>query len=91
MKRMFMLAALFTLLGSRAALAEAPAEARHPNLRQAHADLEKAIESIGKAQVANKFQLKGHAAKAKALIEQAKKEIEAAAVAADQAKALEQK
>lgn len=57
--------------------------ARHPNLAAAQTFMEKAIEKISAAQVANEFDMKGHAAKAKALLDQAYVQIKLAAEAAN--------
>lgn len=56
---------------------------RHPNLAAAQRFLDQAYEKIKAAQEANEFDLGGHAAKAKELIEQADKEIKEAAEAAN--------
>jgi hypothetical protein len=57
---------------------------RHPNLEAAQKHLDMAWEKIQAAQQANEFDLGGHAAKAKDLIDQADKEIKEAARAANQ-------
>ncbi len=54
------------------------AAADHPNLRAAHELVQKAIVSIGEAQKANHFDMKGHAAKAKELLHQAEGELKIA-------------
>jgi outer membrane murein-binding lipoprotein Lpp len=51
---------------------------RHPNLARAHREVEAAVEHLTKAQQANEFDLGGHAAKAKALLDQANAEIKQA-------------
>lgn len=56
---------------------------RHPNLVAAQQFAEEAIGKISEAQKANDFDMKGHAAKAKALLEQAIEEIRLAAQAAN--------
>jgi len=56
---------------------------RHPNLAAAQAFIEKAIAKVSAAQVANEFDMQGHAAKAKALLDQAYGEIKLAAEAAN--------
>jgi hypothetical protein len=54
----------------------------HPNLMAAHNHVKEAFEKISAAQKANEFDMDGHAAKAKDLLEQAEKEITLAAEAA---------
>ncbi len=56
---------------------------RHPNLAAAQTFIEKAIARVSAAQVANEFDMGGHAAKAKALLDQAYTEIKLAAEAAN--------
>ena len=58
-------------------------KARHPNLAAAQTFIEKAIEKVSAAQVANEFDMNGHAAKAKTLLDQAYAEIKLAAEAAN--------
>jgi hypothetical protein len=76
------------ILGIGAALALATAGAMagptagHPNLKAAHNHVKEAMEKITAAQKANEFDMEGHAAKAKDLLEQAEKEIGQAAEAA---------
>jgi hypothetical protein len=65
-------------LSSGVALAKGPL-AGHPNLKAAHHHVKQAIEKVTAAQVANEFDMEGHAAKAKELLEQAEKEIGQAA------------
>ena len=48
---------------------------RHPNLTGAHGDLVAAQKRVTAAQVAHEYKLGGHAAKAKALIDQAEAEL----------------
>ncbi len=55
---------------------------RHPNLVAARQFAEAAIDKISEAQRANNFDMKGHAARAKALLEQAIEEINLAEQAA---------
>lgn len=57
--------------------------ARHPNLAAAQTLIEKAINKVSAAQVANEFDMEGHAAKAKSLLDQAYVEIKLAAQAAN--------
>ena len=54
----------------------------HPNLQAAHNHVKQAIMKIDAAQKANEFDMEGHAAKAKDLLDQAEKEIAQAAQAA---------
>jgi hypothetical protein len=60
--------------------------ARHPNLAEAQTAIENAMGKISAAQAANEFDMNGHAAKAKALLEQAYVEIKLAAEAANATK-----
>ena len=59
---------------------------RHPNLAAAQNLIEKAIHKISEAQTANEFDMNGHAAKAKALLDDAYREIKQAAEAANRNK-----
>ncbi len=52
---------------------------RHPNLARAQKEVAAAFNSISAAQRANEFDLAGHAAKAKELLEQANRELKQAA------------
>jgi len=52
---------------------------RHPNLAAAQRHLDMAFEKIQAAQAANEWDLAGHAAKAKELIDQASRELKQAA------------
>jgi hypothetical protein len=61
-------------------------KARHPNLAQAQIFVEKAIGKVSAAQVANEFDMDGHAARAKGLLQQAYDEIKLAALAANKNK-----
>jgi F0F1-type ATP synthase membrane subunit b/b' len=69
------------------AVAQKPAENvnpnRHPNLAAAQRACDHAYEKIVEAQQANEFDLSGHAAKAKELIEQASQELKQAAQTAN--------
>ena len=56
---------------------------RHPNLAAAQALIRDAIAKITEAQKANNYDMKGHAARAKELLEQASHEIWLAAQAAN--------
>ena len=55
----------------------------HPNLKKAHNKIKEAQALISAAQVANEFDMDGHAAKAKELLDQAEREIAQAAMAAN--------
>ena len=72
------------------ALAQAPARnvsaGRHPNLAAAQRLSQQAFEKITAAQQANEFDMEGHAAKAKQLLEEANNELRAAATAANKNK-----
>ncbi|MGO8943281.1 MAG: hypothetical protein ACLQJ7_06365 [Syntrophobacteraceae bacterium] len=56
---------------------------RHGNLRAAQKFIERAISKITAAQVANEYDMEGHAARAKELLDQAYDEIKLAALAAN--------
>jgi hypothetical protein len=58
-------------------------ERRHPNLADAQRFIEQAIAKVSAAQVANEFDMGGHAAKAKDHLARAYDEIKLAARAAD--------
>jgi len=55
----------------------------HPNLRAAEKLINNAIVKITDAQKANEWDMNGHAAKAKALLDEAKTEVKLAAEAAN--------
>jgi hypothetical protein len=57
--------------------------ARHPNLAAAQRLTQNAYEKITAAQAANEFDMDGHAAHAKQLLDQANNELKAAAEAAN--------
>ena len=78
MKRYVLAACAAFALSSAAVLAKGG----HPNLQAAHQHVKQAIEKVSAAQKANEFDMEGHAAKAKDLLEQAEKEIAQAAQAA---------
>jgi hypothetical protein len=75
------------LMGILAGCVSAPSQkvsfARHPNLAEAQTFIQDAIDKISAAQSANEFDMNGHAAKAKALLEQAYSEVKLAALAAN--------
>jgi len=56
---------------------------RHPNLAAAQRLTEQAYNKVSAAQVANEFDMDGHAQKAKDLLDQANRELKAAAGAAN--------
>ena len=58
------------------------AQSRHPNIAAAQEACNRAIEKISAAQVANEFDMRGHAAKAKELLMSAKGELHEAYIAA---------
>jgi hypothetical protein len=76
-----------SILIGGAALAQRPKEnisgARHPNLAAAQRLSQQAWEKIVAAQEANEWDMKGHAQKAKELLDQVNKELKQAAEAAN--------
>jgi F0F1-type ATP synthase membrane subunit b/b' len=56
---------------------------KHPNIASAQKLSEQAFEKVSAAQKANEWDMEGHAAKAKELLEQANTELRAAATAAN--------
>ena len=78
------------LLVGGAALAQRPKQnvsaGRHPNLAAAQRLCEQAWQKIGAAQEANEWDMQGHAAKAKQLLDEASKELKQAAEAANRNK-----
>jgi hypothetical protein len=72
------------------AIAEQPAQnvskGKHPNLAAAQRLTNQAFEKISAAQQANEFDMQGHAAKAKTLLDQANNELKQAAQAANKNK-----
>jgi hypothetical protein len=74
---------LFTLLGAGLmAAVMSIAEPHHPNIAAAQEFCNHAIEKISAAQVANEFDMRGHAQKAKELLMSAKGELHEAYIAA---------
>jgi len=61
-------------------------EAGHPNIIAAREDAQHAIEKMHAAQVANEYDMNGHAAKAEQLLKDAEKEMKLAAEAANKNK-----
>jgi len=78
------------LIGAGAAVAQKPVEnvsgKKHPNLAAAQHLCEQAFTKITDAQKANEWDMDGHAAKAKDLLDQANKELKVAAEAANKNK-----
>lgn len=76
------------VIGSAGSFGATPAKnvsaSRHPNLAAAQKLSSQAYKKLVAAQVANEWDLGGHAEKAKALLEQANAEIKLAAEAANQ-------
>jgi len=79
---------LMVILGTGAAWAQKPVDnisaKKHPNLAAAQRLSQSAWEKISAAQQANEWDLAGHAAKAKDLLDQVNKELKLAAEAANQ-------
>jgi hypothetical protein len=75
------------LVGGGLAVAQKPvenvSERRHPNLAAAQRLCEQAFNKISEAQKANEWDMEGHAAKAKELLEQVNRELKEAAEAAN--------
>ena len=78
----FVLAACAAFALASGGLLAKGATAGNPNLKAAHNHVREAMMKITAAQKANEFDMEGHAAKAKELLEQAEKEIGQAAEAA---------
>jgi hypothetical protein len=87
MHRRLVLLLGMTLLCATTAIAQRPPEnvspRRHPNIAAAQRFVEQAFNKITAAQEANEFDLGGHAAKAKELLDQVNKELKLAAEAAN--------
>jgi len=75
------------LIGGGVAVAQKPVEdvsgKKHPNLAAAQRLSEQAFNKITAAQEANEWDMQGHAAKAKDLLDQANRELKMAAEAAN--------
>jgi hypothetical protein len=75
------------LIGGGVALAQKPVDnvsgSKHPNLAAAQRLSQQAWEKITAAQQANEWDMQGHAAKAKDLLDQANKELKLSAEAAN--------
>jgi hypothetical protein len=78
------------LIGGGVAVAQKPVEnvsgKRHPNLAAAQRLSQQAFEKITAAQQANEWDMDGHAAKAKDLLDQANQQLKLAAEAANKNK-----
>jgi hypothetical protein len=87
MKTKIVSAAAVCLMAAGAAFAARPARnvsaAKHPNIAAAQRLVTQAYDKISAAQRANEFDLGGHAAKAKELLEQANNELKEAALTAN--------
>jgi hypothetical protein len=81
--RVFALVLGASLIGGAAI---AGPEAGHPNIVAAREDATHAIEKMKAAQVANEYDMGGHAAKAEKLLAEAEHEMKLAAEAANKAK-----
>ncbi len=84
MKKLFLAPVL--VLAALSTLAYAGPEAGHPNIIAAREDAQHAIEKMHAAQVANEYDMGGHAAKAEQLLKDAEKEMKMAAEAANKNK-----
>ena len=84
MKKIIIAVAVLAVMLSGISLFAANVGMKHPNLHAAQMLIEKAVAKVSKAQVANEFDMDGHAAKAKDLLDQAYTEIKLAAEAANQ-------
>ena len=73
-----------TIAGLVVGLLLSCASVPHPNLVAAQQYVEDAMDKVSAAQKANKFDMKGHAARAKKLMEQALEEIKLAEQTANQ-------
>ena len=75
------------LIGSGVALAQKPVDnvsaQKHPNLAAAQRLSQQAWEKVSSAQQANEWDMQGHAAKAKDLLDQVNKELKLSAEAAN--------
>ena len=85
MNKTLMLAVLGTALVAATAAFAGP-EAGHPNIIAAREAAQAAIEKLKAAQVANEYDMGGHAAKAEKLLHQAEQEMKMAAEAANRHK-----
>jgi hypothetical protein len=85
MKRISMLVLGAALLGGAAYAmpAQNVSAKKHPNIAQAQKLVMQAFDKVTAAQKANEYDMEGHAAKAKELLEQANNELKLAAEAAN--------
>ena len=87
MKRLLLVSAIVSGLALGAVLAKAPVEnvsaKKHPNLAAAQKLAASAYDKITAAQKANEFDLEGHAARAKELLDQVNQELKLATEAAN--------
>jgi hypothetical protein len=83
MKKIIIAVAVLAVMLSGISLFAANVGARHPNLKKAQLLIQQAVAKVSAAQVANEFDMDGHAAKAKDLLDQAYVEIKLAAEAAN--------
>lgn len=87
MKRATLVSILVCLVVAGALYAAKPVHnvsaQKHPNLAAAQMDVDQAWNKIVAAQQANEFDLAGHAAKAKELLDQANRELKLAAEASN--------
>ena len=87
MKKPILVLVLVCLLAAGVAIYAKPVHnvsgAKHPNLSEAQGLVDKAWNRIVAAQQANEFDMAGHAAKAKELLNEANKELKLAAEAAN--------
>jgi F0F1-type ATP synthase membrane subunit b/b' len=85
-----LLSSLTLIVASSVAFAAEPVQNvsanKHPNLAEAQHHAEMAYNKITDAQKANEFDMNGHAAKAKDLLDQVNKELKQAAEAANKNK-----
>ena len=86
MKKIIIAIAVMAVMLAGVSVFAANVGMKHPNLKAAQLLIEKAVKKVSAAQVANEFDMDGHAAKAKDLLDQAYTEIKLAAEAANQNK-----
>jgi hypothetical protein len=84
MKKIIIAAAVIAVMLSGISLFAANVGMKHPNLKAAQVLIQRAVAKVSMAQAANEFDMDGHAAKAKDLLDQAFSEIKLAAIAANQ-------
>ena len=90
MRRWLAMAVVSVIVLPVAMLAQKPvhnvSKAKHPNLAAAQHLVDQAFNKISAAQAANEWDMNGHAAKAKDLLDQVNKELKLAAESANQNK-----